>query len=52
MATTTEPRRGGIWVFAYFAQSKGQEALWSLATVLAGAVMYHFYIRKQGPAEG
>ncbi len=38
-----------IWVFIYFAQSKGQEALWSLATVLAGAVMYHFYIRKRGP---
>jgi APA family basic amino acid/polyamine antiporter len=40
-----------IWVFVYFAQSKGQEALWSLATVLTGAVMYHFYIRKRGPAE-
>ncbi len=39
-----------VWVFAYFAQSKGQEALWSLATVLVGAVMYHFYIRKTGPA--
>jgi APA family basic amino acid/polyamine antiporter len=41
-----------IWVFVFFAQSKGQEALWSLATVLTGALMYHFYIRKRGPEEG
>ena len=38
-----------IWVFIYFAQSKGQEALWSLATIVVGALVYHFYVRKQGP---
>jgi APA family basic amino acid/polyamine antiporter len=38
-----------IWVFIYFAQSKGQEALWSLATIVVGALVYHFYVRRQSP---
>jgi basic amino acid/polyamine antiporter, APA family len=29
------------WVFVYFARSRGTVALWSLATVLAGAIAYH-----------
>lgn len=35
------------WVFFYFAQLRSWEALWSLLTVLGGALIYHFYIRKR-----
>ena len=39
-----------VWVFIYFAQGRGQEALWSLLTVVGGALIYHFYIRKRASA--
>ena len=35
------------WVFVYFARLKSWEALWSLLTVLAGAVIYSVYIRRR-----
>jgi positive regulator of sigma E activity len=35
------------WVFVYFAQLRSWEALWSLLTVVGGALVYHFYIRKR-----
>jgi len=35
------------WVFAYFAKLRSWEALWSMLTVLGGALIYHFYIRKR-----
>jgi hypothetical protein len=35
------------WVFAYFAQLRIREALWSLLTVVGAALVYHFYIRKR-----
>jgi hypothetical protein len=35
-----------VWVFVYFTQDKGQEALWSLATVVAGGVAY--YVSRRG----
>lgn len=35
------------WVFVYFAQLRSWEALWSLLTVLGGALIYHLYIRKR-----
>ena len=36
------------WVFLYFALGR-PEALWSLLTIVVGALVYHFYVRKQGP---
>jgi APA family basic amino acid/polyamine antiporter len=35
------------WVFLYFAQLRSWEALWSLLTVVGGALVYHLYIRKR-----
>jgi APA family basic amino acid/polyamine antiporter len=35
------------WVFVYFAQLRSWEALWSLLTVVGGALVYHFYIRRR-----
>ena len=35
-----------VWVFAYFVQAKGRIAFWSLLTVAAGVVAYHFSRRK------
>jgi len=41
------------WVFAYFARLRSWEALWSLLTVLGGALIYHFYMRNRpAPAWG
>jgi APA family basic amino acid/polyamine antiporter len=37
------------WVFLYFASERRQAALWSLLTIVVGALVYHFYVRKQGP---
>jgi APA family basic amino acid/polyamine antiporter len=34
------------WVFAYFAQSRGREALWSLVTVLGGVAAYYLSRRR------
>jgi APA family basic amino acid/polyamine antiporter len=34
-----------LWVFLYFVQLQGREALWSLLTVAGGAIIYRFYIR-------
>ena len=34
------------WVFTYFAQSRGREALWSLVTVLGGVAAYYLSRRK------
>ena len=34
------------WVFVYFVQQRGTIAFWSLATVLAGVVAYHFSRRN------
>ncbi len=40
-----------LWIFVYFASGRGWEALWSLLTILGGALVYQFYIRKrQGTA--
>jgi basic amino acid/polyamine antiporter, APA family len=36
------------WVFLYFALGR-KEALWSLLTIVVGALVYHFYVRKQRP---
>ncbi|MCI0626341.1 MAG: amino acid permease [Acidobacteria bacterium] len=36
-----------IWVFVYFARLKGWEALWSLLTVVGGALSYSLYFRKR-----
>lgn len=36
-----------VWVFVFFVQERRWEALWSLLTVLAGALIYHFYIRHR-----
>jgi APA family basic amino acid/polyamine antiporter len=36
------------WVFLYFALGR-REALWSLLTIVVGALVYHFYVRKQRP---
>ena len=35
-----------LLVFVYFVVDKSWEALWSLATILAGGVAYHFYRRS------
>jgi len=35
------------WVFVYFAQLRRTEAVWSALTVLGGALVYQFYIRKR-----
>jgi APA family basic amino acid/polyamine antiporter len=34
-----------LWVFLYFVQLQGREALWSLLTVAAGAVIYQVFLR-------
>lgn len=39
-----------IWVFIYFVQSRSWEALWSLATVAGGAIVYRFVIRDRAIA--
>jgi APA family basic amino acid/polyamine antiporter len=39
-----------VWVFIYFVQSRSWEALWSLLTVLGGALIYRFYIRDRAAA--
>ncbi len=39
-----------LWVFLYFVQLQGQEALWSLLTVAGGALIYRFYIRGRTAA--
>ena len=36
-----------LWIFVYFAAGSGREALWSLLTILGGALVYQFYIRKR-----
>ena len=36
-----------LWVFVYFARVRSWEALWSLLTVLGGALVYALYIRKR-----
>lgn len=36
-----------VWVFVFFVRERRWEALWSLLTVLAGALIYHFYIRHR-----
>lgn len=42
-----------VWVFLYFVQLQGREALWSLLTVVGGALIYRFYIRgRTKPALG
>jgi APA family basic amino acid/polyamine antiporter len=38
-----------VWVFVYFAQLRRLEALWALATVVAGALVYRFYARARSP---
>jgi len=38
------------WVFVYFAQLRGWEALWSLLTVAGGALSYGLYFRKRNAA--
>lgn len=36
-----------VWVFVFFVRERRAEALWSLLTVLAGALIYHFYGRHR-----
>ena len=39
------------WVFLYFSRLRRWEALWSLLTVLGGALFYQFYVRaRKAPA--
>jgi APA family basic amino acid/polyamine antiporter len=38
------------WVFVYFAQLRRGEALWSLLTIVGGALIYAFYIRRSRAA--
>jgi hypothetical protein len=38
------------WVFLYFARMRSWEALWSLGTVLGGALIYHLTIRQRSRA--
>jgi APA family basic amino acid/polyamine antiporter len=38
------------WVFVYFARLRGWEALWSLLTVVGGAVSYSLYFRRRKTA--
>jgi APA family basic amino acid/polyamine antiporter len=35
------------WVFAYFARQRSWEALWTLLTVIGGALIYQFWIRPR-----
>jgi len=39
-----------VWVFVFFVRERRLEALWSLLTILAGALIYHFYIRHRPAA--
>jgi APA family basic amino acid/polyamine antiporter len=39
-----------VWVFVYFAQLRRLEALWAVATVVAGAVVYQIYARARTDA--
>lgn len=36
-----------VWVFVYFAKLQSLEAVWTLVTVLVGALVYRFYIRPR-----
>lgn len=36
-----------VWVFYFFARGGQVEGWWAVATVLAGALVYHLYIRRQ-----
>jgi len=38
------------WVFVYFARLRGWEALWSLLTVVGGALSYRLYFRNRNTA--
>jgi hypothetical protein len=37
-------------IFGYFAMGQVKEALWALATILAGALVYHLYRQRQPTA--
>jgi APA family basic amino acid/polyamine antiporter len=36
-----------VWVFVYFAQLRRLEAIWTVVTILVGAVVYQVYIRPK-----
>jgi APA family basic amino acid/polyamine antiporter len=36
-----------VWVFLYFVQSRSWEALWSLLTIVAGAVIHRFFLASR-----
>ena len=36
-----------VWVFIFFARLRSLEALWTLITIVAGALIYRFYIRPR-----
>jgi basic amino acid/polyamine antiporter, APA family len=36
-----------VWVFVYFAQLRRLEAIWTVVTILVGALVYRFYIRAR-----
>jgi APA family basic amino acid/polyamine antiporter len=36
-----------LWNFLYFAWGELETAVWSLATVFGGALIYHFHIRRR-----
>jgi APA family basic amino acid/polyamine antiporter len=38
------------WVFVYFARLRGWEAMWSLLTVVGGALCYQMYFRRRNAA--
>jgi APA family basic amino acid/polyamine antiporter len=41
-----------LFVFVYFVSNRQGEAAWSLLTVLGGALIYHFYIRRNSAKAG
>ena len=38
-----------LWIFLHFASSEVKVAAWILATILVGALVYHFSIKKGHP---
>ena len=38
-----------LWIFLHFATSEVKVAAWSLATIVAGALIYHFSIKRGHP---
>ena len=41
-----------VWIFLNFAPGKVSETAWSLATILGGALIYHFFYQKRETERG